>query len=222
MRQGERRYFNPRPPRGGRPKRIQEAEDELLFQSTSSARRTTMATISAISTSSNFNPRPPRGGRRGASSYGTKASAISIHVLREEDDWTSGGGPTPTWYFNPRPPRGGRLPLIYRFRYIPHISIHVLREEDDFRLPSAVLMGSISIHVLREEDDREADYPCRGCGISIHVLREEDDLRLRYSPQEKRYFNPRPPRGGRQAGKARRAARAEFQSTSSARRTTRL
>ena len=57
-------YFNPRPPRGGRPR-------PRFFRS---------------SISGNFNPRPPRGGRRSATAATRPPPQISIHALREEGD----------------------------------------------------------------------------------------------------------------------------------------
>ena len=103
-----RRYFNPRPPRGGRqdyPAIIKGAgifqstssarrttafsglSPALTeFQSTSSARRTTRVRVSCNFCSFYFNPRPPRGGRPYTPEYGSKNDTISIHVLREEDD----------------------------------------------------------------------------------------------------------------------------------------
>ena len=56
----------------------------------------------------------------------------------------------------------------------------------------------ISIHVPRVEDDGCALTACSGKGISIHVPRVEDDIKSRRH-QDKlcRYFNPRPPCGGR-------------------------
>ena len=99
--------FNPRPPRGGRPRN----------RSTGSRLR-------------NFNPRPPRGGRPIVGLYNSTKSQfqstpsarratrrdgaagarpnISIHALREEGDgfvFFHGAAP---FNFNPRPPRGGR------------------------------------------------------------------------------------------------------------------
>ena len=58
---------------------------------------------------------------------------ISIHVLREEDDFVD---------------KAGR-------RWGMAISIHVLREEDDLlsRPQRVSRPNKISIHVLREEDD---------------------------------------------------------------------
>ena len=153
--------FNPRPPRGGRlpgyalklallsisihvlreeddSSTYKRAQNNLQFQSTSSARRTTQHCISVCFASINFNPRPPRGGRPNSRInrflslvFQSTSSArrttkdfdkiiyqltISIHVLREEDDLSS---------FSPI----GR----------PRISIHVLREEDDFTIKNKVI-----------------------------------------------------------------------------------
>ena len=102
--------------------------------------------------------------------------AISIHVLREEDDlWDTPQQPHSAANFNPRPPRGGRL--------------------------LAALLSLLT-------------------AISIHVLREEDDVLSIWQHSAGRNFNPRPPRGGRPTPQACVVCRAEFQSTSSARRTT--
>ena len=58
-------YFNPRPPRGGRPETSETSALSLLFQSTPSARRATVYSLARFSELSDFNPRPPRGGRLG-------------------------------------------------------------------------------------------------------------------------------------------------------------
>ena len=62
-------YFNPRPPRGGRPGPLCGYGRQLVFQSTPSARRATL-----------------RSGRNTAGLF------ISIHALREEGDGGSGCG----------------------------------------------------------------------------------------------------------------------------------
>ena len=83
-------YFNPRPPRGGRRSCFRCRRRLFQFQSTSSARRTTIASIAPGKTCPNFNPRPPRGGRRIATGTTSLINFISIHVLREEDDFSTG------------------------------------------------------------------------------------------------------------------------------------
>ena len=125
--------FNPRPPRGERPR----------------------YSWSLRQRSRNFNPRPPRGERLHCLLFQYSHLDISIHALREESDpclWS----PAP-WQadFNPRPPRGERLIPRYEicaalgFQSTPsarratpwrksnrtrfRISIHALREESDLR-----------------------------------------------------------------------------------------
>ena len=101
-------YFNPRPPRGGRPldlsnltayalisiHALREEGDRrgcgglpllCIFQSTPSARRATRSVF--------------------ATEF---FSRISIHALREEGDRTNRSSSAAFSYFNPRPPRGGR------------------------------------------------------------------------------------------------------------------
>ena len=190
--------FNPRPPRGGRlfapgtlplarviSIHVLREEDDgsdgtpplymEIFQSTSSARRTTAASGSLLHVQSDFNPRPPRGGRRGRGCGGAAAR-----------------------YFNPRPPRGGRR------------GVWVVA-------PCAERFQSTS---SARRTTRSRKMKNRKVLISIHVLREEDDRSPTILADRSQNFNPRPPRGGRPGKTRRHCARYVFQSTSSARRTT--
>ena len=147
-------HFNPHPPQGGRLCRrsgfctfepisihvLRKENDTAdhaeyislwIFQSTSSARRTTGAlrevrrvviiSIHVLREEDDiladavrglcgyhFNPRPPRGGRRINSKSRPLPASISIHVLREENDPVRKAAECLGYYFNPRPPRGGR------------------------------------------------------------------------------------------------------------------
>ena len=56
-------YFNPRPPRGGRP-----------------------GLYGSLNHNRHFNPRPPRGGRPNSGNSRGQKLTISIHALREEGD----------------------------------------------------------------------------------------------------------------------------------------
>ena len=145
--------FYPRPPRGGRRTISCDTPRSHIFLSTSSARRTTasvsmvgtcfctfLSTSSARRTTCPFSagsgqvryfyPRPPQGGRLGGGSSGA-GGAISIHVLRKEDDQSIGVNAVCPKNFYPRPPQGGRHAGIQYSAQIVHISIHVLRKEDD-------------------------------------------------------------------------------------------
>ena len=101
--------------------------------------------------------------------------------------------------FYPRPPRGGRRERQQHDQAAASISIHALREEGDAVPPgTAVVIPKISIHALREEGDvQRAVQGCAGQTISIHALREEGDRTRCRSRRHRRYFYPRPPRGGR-------------------------
>ena len=191
--------FNPRPPRGGRLSALVWIIRQVLFQYTSSARRTTRSARCSL-LQARFQSTSSARRTTQFSTYTISMMLISIHVLREEDDFLRTGVLVfDNTYFNPRPPRGGRLCPSACSAACACISIHVLREEDDFlRLLFFLAGSSISIHVLREEDD--------GCAPR--------------SPKAGRHFNPRPPRGGRPARKSLTAKTTRFQSTSSARRTT--
>ena len=147
---------------------------------------------------------------------------ISIHVLREEDDIptlamtlttaqfqsTSSARRTTGQHIN-----GGLRALI---------SIHVLREEDD----KQILRCGTSRPYFNPRPPRGGRPHNVAQGIpvvviSIHVLREEDDHTYNVHKICLVHFNPRPPRGGRRKAAHRLWRLTQFQSTSSARRTTR-
>ena len=192
------RYFNPRPPWGGRLithfifpplRRIsihalrgegdqqtrQDRQSRSTFQSTPSVGR---ATIKAGIMQS--------------------ANGISIHALRGEGDSALLSYSTSLHYFNPRPPWGGRHRVIVKvfggrqFQSTPSvgratspeftaadwrpISIHALRGEGDGGLSLRPPSGGISIHALRGEGDQACHRACPcPLHISIHALRGEGD-----------------------------------------------
>ena len=235
--------FYPRPPRGGRPRRICNTagarsflstpsarratatppipENSFEFLSTPSARRATSCGILPTPLGSHFYPRPPRGGRRG-----------HTRILLAQTD------------FYPRPPRGGRratspssrsaktflsTPSARRATRGVHqaarpstISIHALREEGDLlRSVRQDVRNDISIHALREEGD--------GAGVSVFLipwlfLSTPSARRATTTPATSApmalYFYPRPPRGGRHAIFTNNLQKEVFLSTPSARRAT--
>ena len=102
------------------------------------------------------------------------------------------------------------------------ISIHALREEGDtaedvHRVPEP----DISIHALREEGDRSrhrpVPTPSRFQSTPSARRATRTSLHRRACP---RYFNPRPPRGGRPNAAVSEPEADVFQSTPSARRAT--
>ena len=84
-RAADRRYFYPRPPRGGRLWKPGSVPCQRTFLSTPSARRATKARLSTQET-----------------------TIISIHALREEGDAGVDRQRAGDHHFYPRPPRGGR------------------------------------------------------------------------------------------------------------------
>ena len=170
-----------------------------------------------------FYPRPPRGGRRAICTAAGALSTISIHALREEGDWLRATEVTRNFNnFYPRPPRGGRrdghtvdnparvflsTPSARRatrrkqpFTHLSEISIHALREEGD--ITESVIWNILS-EFLSTPSARRATMACNSFAV------------------RRRYFYPRPPRGGRRRHRGHeRGKLALFLSTPSARRAT--
>ena len=126
------RYFNPRPPWGGRQYDLLSSDLSMRFQSTPSVGRATSRCSPPPLLVWYFNPRPPWGGRRCRKHQLVLSRTISIHALRGEGDVCPmlvlikrgisihalrGEGDASCsapllqkcFYFNPRPPWGGRL-----------------------------------------------------------------------------------------------------------------
>ena len=148
----DRRYFYPRPPRGGRQTATRPDLTGRGFLSTPSARRATMnmnkygltvtflstpsarratknakipnRTIAFLSTPSARRATPP-------CHYRQRKDEISIHALREEGDTKCCSSVFRAANFYPRPPRGGRLQTAQFRIEVEDISIHALREEGD-------------------------------------------------------------------------------------------
>ena len=171
-------YFNPRPPRGGRPPAMWYRFSLTRFQSTPSARRATLL----LPLAEGF-------------------PSISIHALREEGD---------------------------RALAVSNLTIHVFQSTPSARraTPHSHHLSKLMQKFQSTPSARRATPP--GCStglqwpISIHALREEGDERAALPTPPMRYFNPRPPRGGRRTSKSCEKSRWKFQSTPSARRATDL
>ncbi len=217
----EENHFYPRPPRGGRPKKLSAGQGP-----------------------ENFYPRPPRGGRRGGLQPGrdrqgisihalreegdlislsivmaaeiflstpsarrattlafnfTDSCEISIHALREEGDQPESDQPERNPYFYPRPPRGGRHEKGKGSPYARRISIHALREEGDGK-----------IYALIPHTAKFLSTPSARRATAILVLGISSDTLFLSTPSARRAtswlrkwavrfrnFYPRPPRGGR-------------------------
>ena len=218
-----RRYFYPRPPRGGRPHwqagwrclctisihALREEGDAIKaaypdafvrFLSTPSARRATDCGYIENTDAVKFLSTPSA--RRATSMGGVSISIypqISIHALREEGD-----------------------DLDRRADHcVCGISIHALREEGDVEMMS-FCMAHLHFYPRPPRGGRHSNPPPTAweARISIHALREEGDVatpRLKCAPLN---FYPRPPRGGRLVKLESSIERQLFLSTPSARRAT--
>ena len=101
--------FNPRPPRGGRQPWHRSIFTSPKFQSTPSARRATHGCCSTMVSVDNFNPRPPRGGRLTDLDILFNAPIFQSTPSARRATPPFKASSQTYFNFNPRPPRGGRL-----------------------------------------------------------------------------------------------------------------
>ena len=193
-------YFNPRPPRGGRPAlmdphntqrqisiHVPREGDDGLFEDLACG-------------TADFNPRPPRGGRLLWPGQSRQGFDFNPRPPRGGRHWSfreAGGAPGD---FNPRPPRGGR-----RNELLSLLPTDLFQSTSPargttrtVRLPLEVLWnfnprpprGGRHCGIESREDGEgfQSTSPARGTTyayyqagnskvISIHVPREGDDLR---------------------------------------------
>ena len=173
-----RRYFNPRPPRGGRP-----------------------PSLWCGNSAGYFNPRPPRGGRRISRPVYSEALRISIHAPREGGD----GGAAPQRrsppYFNPRPPRGGRQRHLHAGPGGRYFNPRPPRGGRPPAPTSGILLRfHFNPRPPRGGRHGFGHYQYGWYIISIHAPREGGDLPAGAARHIRHDFNPRPPRGGRPFG----------------------
>ena len=160
-----------------------------------------------------FNPRPPRGGRQQVRLPYPAPKPISIHAPRE----------------------GGDLGAEHDLCPLLHISIHAPREGGDdviraypslyevFQSTPPARGATFSTPTVMPGGIFQSTPPARGATprsvppsirysqtISIHAPREGGDHRNTPEVLCRLYFNPRPPRGGRPAGKLVRSASYNF------------
>ena len=188
--------FYPRPPRGGRPMldKIYHAIDGFL--STPSARRATSAEAAA-NRAWQISIHALREEGDHCEAHDKTMFGISIHALREEGDGSKARQSLCHRYFYPRPPRGGRPASISR-----NEKARVFLSTPSARRATAKLyFTGLCRKFLSTPSARRAtkgkEIHFKDVPISIHALREEGDVISWLYQQEKDYFYPRPPRGGR-------------------------
>ena len=172
----DQKYFNPRPPRGGRPGAAFHSLDYIEISIHAPREGGDAPTTIWSSPSRYINPRPPRGGRPGITSIGQYAFRFQSTPPARGATWLGRLVGTPLAYFNPRPPRGGRLIVFVTVLLLPRISIHAPREGGD-----ASLIAQVSVDYLFQSTP-----PARGATAAADKRRSA-----------RQHFNPRPPRGGR-------------------------
>ena len=171
----QRRYFYPRPPRGGRPLCPVTSAPMVLFLSTPSARRATCSccyppTLLAISIHA------LREEGDAVTSYSLNEYAISIHALREEGDLPGTMLRRPAGRFLSTPSaRRATASILGAKRRIPHFYPRPPR-------------GGRRVHRLHPRGTQQF--------LSTPSARRAT-LRATSSPCFITYFYPRPPRGGR-------------------------
>ena len=196
QKKGDKKYFNPRPPRGGRRGWIRGSAVGLGISIHAPREGGDIDTLACMWTDAYFNPRPPRGGR----------PQFSLRTLTRRN-------------FNPRPPRGGRPCKSDMIDYGKHISIHAPREGGDLALRYKATTSSFqSTPPARGATSWppgcwlpltfQSTPPARGATndspdvsgryeISIHAPCEGGDSQISTMCWHSADFNPRPPRGGR-------------------------
>ena len=172
------RYFNPRPPWGGRQTAKESRVQEMPFQSTPSVGRATpvIQTIKAIelfqstpsvgratsnfrilSNSSTFQSTPSVGRATFNLSLLRASKAISIHALRGEGDRSRYMPLQQRCDFNPRPPWGGRLYIgisklcKFKFQSTPSVGRATIRHINSLRnleFQSTPSVGRATINTL--------------------------------------------------------------------------
>ena len=209
-RRNRRRYFNPLPPRGGRPHRHHGSGVS------------TMISIHSLLAEGDSTPDTCWAGWRFQSTPSSR-----------RETRPPSRGPHRTAYFNPLPPRGGKLkPLLPQPKSRAFQSTPSSRRETPWAIPRAA-DRNISIHSLLAEGDKPSASPRRPA-CNFNPLPPRGGRRLRgmqdggknifqSTPSSRRetaagaqrprgdaHFNPLPPRGGRRRGYARADADADI------------
>ena len=209
-----RRYFNPRPPRGGRHGIAPSAAAGELFQSTPPARGATKF-HAGTSSKRKFQSTPPaRGATFTKSRNCVLMSLISIHAHRKEGDATGCSGRRMNRLFQSTPPARGATPSqgITTIRWTFQSTPPAKGATDYPQQRQAT--GDISIHAPREGGD-DASH----CAYVMSDIfqstppREGGDRPGGQRTLLRGYFNPRPPRRGRRRYLRRGSQPCRFQST---------
>ena len=123
--------FYPRPPRGGRHRRLREHFVRRIISIHALREEGDRAHDAGRDQREHFYPRPPRGGRPGDVLQLGAVTIISIHALREEGDWQIVCRFGQSLQFLSTPSARRATIAFIVFGCLADISIHALREEGD-------------------------------------------------------------------------------------------
>ena len=196
-------HFNPRTPRGVRLCVGAQYCPVRPFQSTHPARGATFTSPFLFQVPGNFNPRTPRGVRPGPTATAVVVAAISIHAPREGCDYKREGVPCFDYEISIHAPREGcdDPDFVYTIGETV-ISIHAPREGCDSKI------NGVSATTVKFQSTHPARGATRGCYCHAWVagVFQSTHPARGATPRKNgifglpRYFNPRTPRGVRQAG----------------------
>ena len=169
-----------------------------LFQSTSSARRTTLPGLPSRRRRFYFNPRPPRGGRLSITDtsllpYKFQSTSSARRTTRlAQGRWKQ------VQHFNPRPPRGGRHKVNRGYRAKREFqSTSSARRTTLFRYIRTKLMLFQSTSSARRTTAADVSGNKITPNFNPRPPRGGRLCRIVFIVGNLFYFNPRPPRGGR-------------------------
>ena len=169
-------HFNPRPPCGGRQRGLEYRERKIRFQSTPPVRGATGIMSCGVWVTGISIHAPRAGGDPAAFFIMSAHGAISIHAPRAGGDGACAAARLRLMHFNPRPPCGGRL--LFRT---------VQRGIIQFQSTPPVRGATFPVRYMFLQYSRfQSTPPVRGATTATAP-----------TGQARRYFNPRPPCGGR-------------------------
>ncbi len=190
-------YFNPRSPRGERPRRHTTMSRRELISIHAPREGSDSCRTFPHSASRDFNPRSPRGERRNFKSKSVSLTDFNPRSPRGERLCPFGTGQAAFHYFNPRSPRGERLRGNKHTDYWAAFQSTLPARGATQTAEFITKYFDISIHAPREGSDLSADNPLCIAWISIHAPREGSDEWDDYMAKAAEDFNPRSPRGER-------------------------
>ena len=190
--------FNPRPPRGGRPWSQSEYADGSCHFNPRPREGGDNTLLQLPVSNNHFNPRPREGGDRGGVVRVKIRKVISIHAPARGATVVHRTGYAIDGISIHAPREGGDRRFQRQNLYDAWISIHAPARGATVVHRTGYAIDGISIHAPREGGD--AHYAA--CAVQFGEFQSTPPARgatraLPPASHFQKYFNPRPPRGGR-------------------------